>query len=124
IHERPRAVCGADGRAAYREGIPEDVSDRIGAEREAADAQHDLIASQARYRSLIENLPAAVYVDTDELRPRTMYISPNAEVVLGYPSERYLEPNDYWIDPAHADDLPAVLEEWALSMQTGETFDL
>jgi PAS domain S-box-containing protein len=124
IHEHTRPVFDDEGGVAYWEGITEDVSDRVMAEREAAATQRDLIESQARYRSLVEHLPAVVYLDTDEVRPKTMYISPNAEAILGYPAERFLEPNDFWIDTVHPDDLPGVMEAWDESMETGETFDM
>jgi PAS domain S-box-containing protein len=124
IHEHTRPVFGDDGEVTCWEGITEDISDRMDAQRAAAEAQGDLIESQARYRSLVENLPAIVYVDTDEPRPRTTYISPNAEAVLGYPAERFLEPDDFWIATVHPEDLPGVLEAWDVSWRTGEAFDM
>jgi PAS domain S-box-containing protein len=124
IHEHTRPVFDADGNVAHWEGITEDVSERVRAEEEATAAQRELIESQTRYRSLVENLPAIVYIDTDEPRPRTKYITPNVEAVLGYPPARYLEPNDYWIETVHPDDLPDVMEAWATSVRTAETFDM
>jgi PAS domain S-box-containing protein len=124
IHEHTRPVFGDDGEVAYWEGITEDISDRIEAQRQAAVAQRELFESEGRYRSLVENLPAVVYIDTDDLHPRTTFISSNAEALLGYPSSRFLGPDEFWRRTVHPDDLPRVIAAWERSMRTGETFDL
>ncbi|MDP9118929.1 MAG: PAS domain-containing protein, partial [Actinomycetota bacterium] len=64
----------------------------------------DPFASESRVRELVEQLPVVVYVDTDELLPRSLYLSPNIEEILGYPPERYNEDRELWKQMMHPDD--------------------
>ncbi len=94
-----------DGEVMSWQGIAYDITDRTAAE----DA---LTRSEARYRALVERLPAVVYVDSDEPRPRSLYVSPNSEEVLGYSPARYLADMDLWVRSIHADDREAVVAAW------------
>jgi len=64
----------------------------------------DPFASESRVRELVEQLPCVVYVDNDDLRPSTIYISPNIEQLLGFPARRFLEDPGLWIRSMHPDD--------------------
>jgi PAS domain S-box-containing protein len=64
----------------------------------------DPFASESRVRELVEQLPVVVYVDTDEQLPRSLYLSPNIEKMLGYPPERFNEDRELWKQMMHADD--------------------
>ena len=55
-------------------------------------------------RELVEQLPVVVYIDTDDQRPSTIYISPNIEQLLGVPAQRYLDDPGLWIRSMHPDD--------------------
>ncbi|MGA9159783.1 MAG: PAS domain-containing protein, partial [Actinomycetota bacterium] len=39
---------------------------------------------EARYRALVENLPAVIYQVAPDDDRRTMYVSPHVETALGY----------------------------------------
>ncbi|MCB0191997.1 MAG: response regulator [Anaerolineae bacterium] len=56
-----------------------------------------LRAAEARYRALVEQLPAITYIV--ELGPtrRTVYISPQIEAVLGFSPEAWLADPELWI---------------------------
>src|SRR5206468_11863278 len=71
-----------------------------------------------------ERVPAVIYIDTDEPSPRTVYISPNVEAVMGYSPARYLEAGDLWTGLVHPDDRARVLDAWAVSIERGDTFDM
>jgi PAS domain S-box-containing protein len=70
----------------------------------AASERLDPFASRSRFRELVEQLPVVVYVDTDERRPSTIYISPNIERLLGLPAERFLEDPGLWFRSMHPED--------------------
>jgi PAS domain S-box-containing protein len=58
------------------------------------------------YQTIVEHLPVVVYIDTARNPfPRTVYISPNVEGLLGYPAELYLRDDDRWLETVHPDDL-------------------
>jgi PAS domain S-box-containing protein len=124
VHEHSRPVLGADGKVVCWEGIVEDVSGRVHAEEEAAAAERDLVGSEARFRSLVENLPAVVYIESDEPTPRTLYVSPNIAQVMGHPAEVFLGTSDDWARVIHPDDRARVREQAAISLERGATFDL
>ena len=64
----------------------------------------DPFTSESRVRALVEQLPVVVYVDTDDQRPSTIYISPNIEQLLGLPAQRYLNDPGLWVRSMHPDD--------------------
>ena len=46
--------------------------------------------AETRYQSLVEQLPAVVYIDTHEENPITIYISRQVEKITGYPPEDWI----------------------------------
>ena len=91
-------------------------------ERHPSTPQELFEASEARYRTLVEQIPAVVYVDSNDERPRSLYVSPRVTEVLGIPPERYLENVDYWQQTMHPDDWERVQARWIESVRTGEPF--
>jgi PAS domain S-box-containing protein len=80
-----------DERLVLMAGTLEDVTDRRAMQEQLRDAE-------ARYRTLVEQLPAIVYiVKLDRLgRGRTTYISPQVEQILGYSAEEWLADPELW----------------------------
>jgi PAS domain S-box-containing protein len=79
-------------------------------------------ASESRVRELVEQLPVVVYVDSDELRPSSLYISPNIEKVLGRPAERYLEDPGLWLESMHPEDRERVRQIRSACWSKGTPF--
>jgi PAS domain S-box-containing protein len=125
VHEHTRPVFDADGTVVCWEGILEDVSDRVQVQQEAAEVQRELVESEARFRSLVENLPAVVYIETDGPSPETLWVSPNVVDVLGHQPEDLLGPNDDgWVRSIHPDDLRRVLDAAHASAERSDIFDM
>jgi two-component system, cell cycle sensor histidine kinase and response regulator CckA len=76
--------------------------------------------AEARYRTLVEHLPLATYIDA--LDGTTMYIGPQIEDMLGYPRETWLERPDFFVELLHPEDREAVLAETTRSREAGEPF--
>ena len=69
----------------------------------ASEAEAELAEAEARYRALVEQIPAIAYIDPIDEGP-TVYISPQTEAILGYaPDEWYADP-DLWRAIVHPDD--------------------
>jgi PAS domain S-box-containing protein len=84
------------GEPAYWQGAMMDITARKEAEAGLAEAE-------ARYRALVEQLPAIAYIDPVD-RNGTVYISPQTETILGYrPEEWYADP-DLWRSIVHPED--------------------
>jgi PAS domain S-box-containing protein len=67
-------------------------------------------AVEARYGSLVESLPALVYVAEPYPPYSPVYISPNF-VSLGYSLEEWYERPDLWVSVLHPEDRQQVLRE-------------
>jgi PAS domain S-box-containing protein len=85
--------------------------------------QHEerLRQAEAKYRTLVEQLPLATYVNSVGLPLQTTYMSPQIERMLGYPVSNWLEPG-FFITVLHEEDKERVSAEVIRTHQTGETF--
>jgi PAS domain S-box-containing protein len=73
----------------------------------------------ARYRALVENLPAVVYQVAPDDDRRTMYVSSHVETALGYSRAEWLEQPDIWMEILHPDDREPTLAAHDLHNETG-----
>jgi PAS domain S-box-containing protein len=73
-------------------------------------SQRALREAEARYRSLIESLPAIVYVSEIEAPFRPIYVSPEIEC-LGYPLDEWRSNPDLWVGLLDAQDRVRMLGE-------------
>jgi len=64
-------------------------------------AVEQLFEAEARYRSLVEQIPAVVYADHGE---DTLYVSPQIEQILGVTPEAYVEDSSMWLRMVHPED--------------------
>ena len=78
--------------------------------------------AEARYRALVEQIPAIIYADSAEQAGQTLYISPQIKTLLGYDPEEWSVNNDLWSKAIHPDDRARVLNEYERSFASGETF--
>src|SRR5918994_5468740 len=74
---------------------------------------------EARYRALVENLPAVIYQVAPDDDRRTMYVSPHVETALGYTRDEWLGQPDIWMELLHPDDREQILAAHDLHNQTG-----
>jgi diguanylate cyclase (GGDEF)-like protein/PAS domain S-box-containing protein len=73
------------------------------------EAQVALTEAEARYRSLVEEIPAVVYAD--EGGEETTYVSPQIERILGVSAEEYKDDPGMWMRMVHPDDRDRVKQE-------------
>ena len=79
---------------------------------------------EALYRSLVEQIPAVVYVDTNERSARSLYVAPQARELFGVDPQEILGDATRWTSAVHPDDLEMVNEAWLRAVETGTRFDL
>jgi PAS domain S-box-containing protein len=101
------------------------LSGYLGIARDVTEQQRmesALRQAEARYRTLVEQLPAITYIAALNEAGSALYVSPQIEVLLGFgPSEWTADP-DFWIKRLHVDDRAAVLREFERSRASGEPF--
>lgn len=69
----------------------------------ASDAPNTL-TSEARYRDLIERIPAVTYIAALDETCTTLYISPQIETLLGYSQMEWWANSDLWYQRLHKSD--------------------
>ncbi len=120
---RSNAVNG--GRATRPEGGP-DVGGRGLDQRSAANERDRLAAhvrrSEARFRALVEQLPALVFSAALGQDDNEVYVSPHIETVLGFTQQEWLDNPLLWYSQLHPDDHDAVIDAFTRGVQTGEPF--
>jgi diguanylate cyclase (GGDEF)-like protein/PAS domain S-box-containing protein len=72
------------------------------------EAETRLAEAEARYRSLVEQIPAVVYADDGEA---TTYVSPQIEQILGVTPQQYMGDPGLWMSMIHPDDREMVKAE-------------
>jgi len=64
-----------------------------------------LAETEARFRNLVEHIPAIAYICDFEPPYRSRYISPQTETMLGYPPNEWIVDPDFWMKIIHPDDV-------------------
>lgn len=80
--------------------------------------------AEARYRTLVEQIPAAVYIDQPSELGSTSYVSPRIETMLGYTPAEWMRGQVSWAERIHPADRDRVLHAAELANQTGMPIDL
>jgi PAS domain S-box-containing protein len=83
--------------------------------------EHRLRDAEATYRTLVEQLPLATYINEIGLPVKTRYISPQIEQMLGYAVSQWLEPDFFW-ELVHPDDVDGVKAALERTHVKGEPF--
>ena len=97
-------------------GISRDITDRKKAEKE-------LESSEAKYRSLITNIPDVVWtLDAD---CNTTFISPNVKRITGYDHEEvYGQTDQFWKNIIHPDDFGRVKQAFKELFEKNKQYDV
>jgi PAS domain S-box-containing protein len=77
---------------------------------------------EAKYRTLVEQLPAVVYLGEYGEEGEWLYVSPRLEAVLGYTPREWLDHPHPMGSFVHPEDLPAVRTAEEVSYSTGDPF--
>jgi PAS domain S-box-containing protein len=86
-------------------------------------AELALQQAETRFRTLVEQLPAIVYIDAADDLSTATYVSPHYERLLGFtPDERLADPG-MWLRQLHPDDRDRVQAESLRTNATGEPFE-
>jgi diguanylate cyclase (GGDEF)-like protein/PAS domain S-box-containing protein len=77
---------------------------------------------ELRYRGIIDQLPAVLYVDSVIESEPMMDVSPSVIDLLGISREEFLSRPNAWVETIHPEDLDSVIAESDRSNLTGEPF--
>ena len=108
------APLQSDGEVAGVLSILADVTERVTAERQLYEAEE-------RYRSLVEQIPAVVYLDVADGEGTTLYVSPQIEKFLGVSQEDWTQEGlDIWLEHIHPDDRAHAMSAYLRTVKLGE----
>ena len=110
-----RSVRDENGKILYYEGFVTDITKQ-------KNAENSLIEAEERYRSLVENLPAVVFMDQFNRPDVTHYMSPRLVDLLGYTPEEWIAGDNIWENSLHPADKNRVIAEDIRTDETGEPF--
>ncbi|HXY16701.1 MAG TPA: PAS domain-containing protein [Gaiellaceae bacterium] len=97
----------ADGHITTIRGYLLDITKRKRVEQEREEAQD-------RFRTLVEEMPAVVYVAAADATASTIFMNHQIEDILGYTLEEWASTPDFFVDRVlHPDDREAILESIA-----------
>jgi PAS domain S-box-containing protein len=82
-------------------------------------ASEALKRSEAKYRSLVEQVPAITYTASTDEHASTTYISPQIEEILGFTPEEWLADPKLWSKRLHPEDADRALAELARARVNG-----
>ncbi len=86
-------------------------------------AEEELRLSEAKYRNLVEQIPAITYIlSMDNLLGPSIYISPQLKDILGFSPEEWLADPEIYKKRIHPEDQDRVLTELLLSYSQGGPF--
>jgi PAS domain S-box-containing protein len=90
--------------------------DSTSADRSAHTPETNALNIEAKYRALLEQIPAVVFMAYVDRGTSEAYVSPEIEAALGYSREEWLEDPVLWYERIHPDDK----HRW--SMEAAEMF--
>ena len=113
VHDTCSPVMAEDGSVEYWLGVMLDITEQRLAEQR-------LLASERRYRALVEQVPAIMYEMGPDDERRTLFVSPHVEAILGYERQEWLDQPDIWVELLHPDDRERELAAHDRHNETGE----
>ncbi|MGZ5351244.1 MAG: PAS domain-containing protein [Actinomycetota bacterium] len=117
FHDEAVLISDEHGLPLMWQGVMVDITDQKAAEERFRDAE-------ARYRALVEHIPAVVYTETLDADPERFYISPQVEHAFGWTEDEWRWTPDFWFDHLHPDDVEAVTEVDRRSNETLQAYSM
>ncbi|MFA5252288.1 MAG: PAS domain S-box protein [Phycisphaerae bacterium] len=103
------------GRTVKTFGANQDIT-------EYKKAQEELRQAEAKYRILVEQIPAVTYTAALDKASTTTYISPQVKKFIGFSPEEYRADPDIWHKQLHPDDRERVLDALHQSHKSKNSF--
>ena len=77
---------------------------------------------EARYRALVEQIPAVTFMAPLDGSQGELYVSPQIDQLLGFSAKEWLEDPVLWFRQLHPDDKELWQDQFARTVNSGEPF--
>lgn len=114
IRDEALVQPGEDG-APVLNGVMYNVS----GQRQAEEAERE---ARARFQTLVEQVPAVVYVDAVDDLSSPVYMSPQVEMLTGYTVSEWMADSGLWQESLHPEDRDRIMELSHHTNRTGQPF--
>ena len=94
----------------YLHRLPVVVSNAVAQNRYVRE-QEALRQAEVKYRSLVEQISAVVFIDQINDEQTTLYMSPRIEALTGYTAEEWAANPKLWTSSIHPDDRDRILQK-------------
>jgi diguanylate cyclase (GGDEF)-like protein/PAS domain S-box-containing protein len=112
----PGDPAASDGGLVAPRAVSEDLEKRY------RGIQAELHRAQTKYRALVEQIPAIVYIDVADEDMSTTYVSPQIEEILGYTAQEYIQDPQLWEKMLHPDDREEAKSTYLRGRASGGSF--
>jgi len=117
VHAWGELEVDRQGAPLRMHGVIQDITERNQVEQSLCDRER-------QYRTLVEQIPAIVYVDELQNDFRTLYISPQVEQILGYTPREWLDQSPaIWYSLVAPADVKTVDDGYRRCAEFGEPFE-
>ena len=119
VRDEAVRVEDGEGDEPVWQGVLWDITAQKEAEERLRAAEEQLRRAEQRYGTLVEQLPAVLYIDRPAERDVTEYVSPQIREILGVPPERYLAEPDLWAEHLHPEDRDRAVRAYHEAVRRG-----
>ena len=117
VHGLGNLEFDAQNKLLKMHGVIQDITER-------KQVEQSLRERERQYRTLVEQIPAIVYIDDVSADMHTIYISPQVEIILGFtPEEWRRKAPGLWEILVHPDDFQWVNAKYMDCAKNGEPFE-
>jgi diguanylate cyclase (GGDEF)-like protein/PAS domain S-box-containing protein len=120
-----RAQDELEARVEERTRDLETANQRLGAEiAEREQAVEALALTEAKFRTLLEQITAVTYMDAVDDSSSSIFMTPQTEALTGFTPQEWLDDPEFWSERIYPEDRQRVLAEHYRTNATGEPFKM
>jgi PAS domain S-box-containing protein len=113
---REQSAALREGEELFWQGVMYDVT-------QAKETEFALRAAEARFRTLVEQIPAVTFAADHSAEHRSLYISPQVRDLLGVEAEAAMLDRGLFVRHIHPDDSTRVADAWEHALRLGRPFE-
>jgi diguanylate cyclase (GGDEF)-like protein/PAS domain S-box-containing protein len=122
FHDEAVAVRSGGGRPDEIHGVVYEITERKEAEEAMRLSERALSEAEHRYRTLVEQLPLAIYIDALDAAGTSLYNSPQNDLITGYTHAEWVSDPELFAKIIHEDDRWRVVDGFEAARIDGVPF--